>query len=125
VRIEAQQAPPAAEGMITGMSTSLRQKELIRGKILYYLKLIYPQTATLPLLQAELDYFGYPIPLEELSFHIAYLCEKGLIDLEEVRGPYSPRNISMVKITARGIDFLDGRLPNDEGIYLEPKARET
>jgi hypothetical protein len=110
--------------MFKGMSSSLRQKELIRGKMLYYLKLIYPQTATLPLLQAEMDYFGYPIPLEELSFHLAYLREKGLVELEGVRGPHSPRSINMVKITARGIDMLDGRLPADEGIYLEPGSAQ-
>jgi hypothetical protein len=100
---------------------SLRQKEMFRGKILYYLHLIYPQTATLPLLQAELDFFGYPAPLEEISFHVAYLQEKGLVSVESVRGPYSQRNINLVKITARGIDYFDGRLPPDEGIYLEPK----
>ena len=105
------------------MSTSLRQKELIRGKILYYLKLIYPHTATIPLFQAEMYYFGYPIPLEELSFHLAYLREKGFVEIEDVHGPHSLRSISMAKITARGIDLLDGRLPHDEGIYLEP-ARE-
>jgi hypothetical protein len=104
--------------------TSLRQKELIRGKMLFYLNLIYPQTATLPLLQAEMDYFGYPIPIEELSFHVAYLAEKGLVQVEGVRGPYSHRNTHRVKITARGIDYLDGRLPPDEGIWIEPKARE-
>src|ERR1700683_1185740 len=103
--------------------TSLRQKELVRGKMLFYLKLIYPQTATLHLLQAELDYFGYPIPLEELSFHVAYLAEKGLVQVENPRGPYVQRNMNRVKITAQGIDYLDGRLPADEGVYLEPKAR--
>jgi len=103
------------------MNMSLRQKELIRGKILYYLALIYPQPATLPLLQGELDFFGYPLPLEELSFHVAYLAEKGLVSLEGVRGPHSYRNISLVKITAKGIDYRDGRLPQDEGVYLEPR----
>jgi len=106
------------------MSTTLRHKELIRGKILFYLKLIYPQTATMQLLQAELDYFGYPIPSEDLSFHVAYLSEKGLVEVEGVRGPYSQRKVNLVKITAHGIDFLDGRLPADEGIYLEPRAGE-
>jgi hypothetical protein len=105
--------------------TSLRQKELVRGKMLFYLKLIYPQTATLHLLQAELDFFGYPIPLEELSFHVAYLAEKALVQVESARGPYVQRNMSRVKITAHGIDYLDGRLPPDEGVYLEPRARET
>ena len=102
------------------MSTTLRQQELIRGKILYYLALIYPQPATLPLLQSELDFFGYPLPLEELSFHVAYLTEKGLVSIEAVRGPHSYRSISLVKITAKGIDYHDGRLPQDQGIYLEP-----
>ncbi|MDE3178921.1 MAG: hypothetical protein KGM47_04595 [Acidobacteriota bacterium] len=102
------------------MTTSLRHKEIIRGKILYYLGLIYPQSATLPLLQGELDFLGFPTPIENLNFHVAYLAEKGLVSVEGVRGPHTQRNVSLVKITARGIDYCDGRLPADEGIYLEP-----
>jgi len=101
---------------------SPRSKELIRGKILDYLGLIYPQSAALALLQGELDFFGYPIPIDELSFHIAYLTEKGLVVVDRVRGPHMTRNISLVKITAKGIDYRDGRLPADEGIYLEPES---
>jgi hypothetical protein len=103
------------------MAATVRHKEIIRGKILYYLGLIYPQAATLPLLQGELDIFGYPVPVEELNFHIAYLTEKGLVAVELVRGPRSRREIPLVKITAQGIDYLDGRLPDDEGIYVEPR----
>jgi len=103
------------------MATNLRHKEIIRGKILYYLALIYPQAATLPLLQGELDIFGYPVPVEDLTFHVAYLAEKGLLSVENVRGPQARRPVSLVKITAKGIDFYDGRLPADEGIYLEPR----
>ena len=103
------------------MARSVRHKEIIRGKILYYLGLIYPQAATLPLLQGELDIFGYPVPLEELNFHIAYLSEKGLVAVERVRGPRSRAEIPLVKITAQGIDYYDGRLPADEGIYVEPQ----
>ena len=66
------------------------------------------------------DFFGYPIPLEELNFHVAYLSEKGLVSVEGVRGPHTHRNVSLVKITAKGIDYRDGRLPADDGIYLEP-----
>ncbi|MGH9325427.1 MAG: hypothetical protein ACRD2B_01860 [Terriglobia bacterium] len=102
------------------MTTSLRHGEIIRGKILYYLGLIYPQAATVPLLQGELDFFGYPIPLEELSFHVAYLAEKGLVVVEGVKGSQSYRTVSLIKITAKGIDYRDGRLPQDDGIYLEP-----
>jgi hypothetical protein len=102
------------------MVISLRHKEVIRGKILYYLALIYPRSATLPLLQGELDIFGYPVPLDELSFHVAYLTEKGLAKVEEVRGPVARKKIPLVKITTRGIDIYDGRAPSDEGVYLEP-----
>jgi hypothetical protein len=104
------------------MVTGLRHKEIIRGKILYYLSLIYPRAATLPLLQGELDIFGYPVPLDELNYHVAYLVEKGLAAVEEVRGPIPRRTIPLLKITARGIDYYDGRLPADSGIYLEPRT---
>jgi hypothetical protein len=103
------------------MAATIRHKEVIRGKILYYLGLIYPQPATLPLLQGELDIIGYPVPVEELNFHIAYLAEKGLVAVELVRGPRSRREIPLVKITAQGIDYFDGRLPADEGVYVEPR----
>ncbi|HEX5411751.1 MAG TPA: hypothetical protein VFZ27_07795 [Terriglobia bacterium] len=113
------------------MTSSVRQKEIVRGKILYYLKLIYPQPATLPLLQGELDIFGYPVPIDDLDFHVAYLAEKGLVNVDNVRGPvpsgtgrgpHARRYITLVKITAKGIDYFDGRLPKDEGVYLEPEG---
>jgi hypothetical protein len=103
------------------MTNNLRQEEVVRGKILYYLALIYPQPATLPLLQGELDIFGYPVTSEQVNYHVSYLAEKGLVSVECKRGPKSAREIELVKITARGIDYYDGRLPGDEGVYLEPK----
>jgi len=99
----------------------MRRKEIIRGKILYYLALIYPQPATLPLLQGELDVFGYPVLMDELNFHLAYLAEKGLVSLENQGGLQPRRKVTLVKITAKGIDYHDGRLPADEGVYVEPK----
>jgi hypothetical protein len=104
------------------MPHTVRRKEVIRGKIIYYLALIYPQNATLPLLQGELDIFGYPVPTEELNYHIAYLGEKGFVSVEKARGPSPHRPVMLVKITAKGIDYHDGRLPLDDGIYLEPPA---
>jgi len=102
------------------MMVSLRHKEIIRGKILNCLALMYPRPATLPLIQGELDIFGYPVPLDEVGFHVAYLAEKGFASVEEVRGPVPRKKIPLVKITARGIDYFDGRLPSDEGVYVEP-----
>ncbi|MBI1940597.1 MAG: hypothetical protein HYS33_03715 [Acidobacteria bacterium] len=103
------------------MDKTLRHKEIVRGKILYYLALIYPQAATLPLLQGELDLFGYAVVMDELNFHVAYLAEKGLVTYENVRPQNARRAVTLVKITAKGIDLYDGRLPAEEGIYLEPR----
>jgi hypothetical protein len=97
-----------------------RQKDLIRGKILYYLALVYPQAVTLPLLQGELDLFGYPVPMDDLRFHLAYLAEKGFVAIDNTASLQPRRKVELVKITAKGIDYQDGRLPADEGIYVEP-----
>jgi hypothetical protein len=98
-----------------------REKELVRGKILHYLALVYPQPVTLPLLQGELDLFGYPVLMDELNFHLAYLTEKGLVALEDAGSVQPRRKVALVKITAKGIDYYDGRLPAEEGVYVEPK----
>ena len=93
-----------------------RQKEVIRGKILYYLALMYPQSVTLPVLQGELDLFGYPILRDELNFHLAYLAEKGLVSVEDASLAEPRRKVTLIKITARGIDYHDGRLPAEYGM---------
>jgi len=103
------------------METTLRNKELIRGKILYYLTMIYPRSATPALLQGELDMFGYPIPMEDLRFHITYLIEKGLAEADTMRGPNPRRPVTMVKATTKGIDTYDGRVEPDAGVYFEPR----
>ena len=104
------------------------QKEAVRGKILYYLALIYPQAATLPLLQGALDLFGYPVPMDELELHLAYLGVRKLVSRNYYKPPQrgNPRpvplrKVAVMKITAKGIDYYDGRLPADPGIYVEPK----
>jgi hypothetical protein len=103
------------------MATSIRNKELIRGKILYYLTMIYPRSATLPLLQGELDLFGYPISMDDLQFQVTYLIEKELAEAESVRGPVPRRPVTLVKATTKGIDTYDGRVAADAGVYFEPQ----
>jgi hypothetical protein len=104
------------------MKNDIRHKELIRGKILFYLALVYPHSTSLPLLQGELDIFGYPVPMDDINFHVAYLAEKGFVSVEEVHGSNRRSPITLVTITAKGIDYHDGRLPADEGVYLEPQS---
>ena len=72
------------------MKNDIRHKELIRGKILFYLALVYPHSTSLPLLQGELDIFGYPVPMDDLNFHVAYLSEKGFVATELARRTEPP-----------------------------------
>lgn len=104
------------------MKMNNRRKEFLRGKILYYLGLVYPESTTLPMLQGELDIFGYPSPIEDITYNVAYLNEKGYVTVENARGPEGRGSIKLVRITARGIDYRDGRLPADDGVYMEPLA---
>lgn len=102
------------------MPGEMRGKQIIRGKILYYLKLIYPQSATLPLLQGELEIFGYPASIDDLEFDVAYLAERGLVAVEDLRPPAPGMQIKLARITLTGIDALAGRVPLDDGISVEP-----
>lgn len=104
------------------MKSDIHKKEIIRGKALYYLSLVYPHPTTLSMLQGELDIFGYAVPMDDMNFHVAYLAEKGLVAVEHRRGPGGRPGVTLVTITAQGIDYRDGRLPPDEGIYLEPQS---
>ena len=103
------------------MKADLRKKELIRGKILYYLSLVFPHPTSLAMLQGELDIFGFPVPMDEMEYHVAYLAGKGFVTMERGRGPSGRHEVMLATITAKGIDYHDGRLPADEGIYLEPR----
>ena len=104
------------------MRNDIRHKEMIRGKILFYLALVYPHSTSLPLLQGELDIFGYPVPMDDLVFHVAYLGEKGFVTVESVRASNRRIPVTLVTITAKGIDYYDGRLPVDDGVYLEQQS---
>jgi hypothetical protein len=106
------------------MTTSARHNEIVRGKILQYLGMIYPQPATPLLLQGELDLLGYSLSLDEINFQVTYLAEKELVSVGSGKGPRTLRSIPLIRITAKGIDYRDGRLPLDEGIYLEPTSRQ-
>jgi hypothetical protein len=43
------------------------------------------------------------------------------VSLDKFNRSHRVRRVRVVKITAKGIDYHDGRLPQDEGIYVEPK----
>ncbi len=82
----------------------------IRGAILKLLAHEHPGPIDAKVLQFLLDDLGYTIDEEELSSHVAYLQEKGCLKQEKRQS--SGAKITMVLITAQGLDVLDGFKPD-------------
>lgn len=97
------------------------RKTILRGKILHYLATIHPEAATLPLVHGRLHIFGLITSLEEVRLQIAYLSEKGFVVAERVKTHRGQREVNLVRITTKGMDYLDGLLPADPAISLGPR----
>lgn len=111
-----------ARGQKAQEAVDLIVRAAVRGKILCYLALIYPQSVTPWLLQGELDLWGYPVSIDDLRVHVAVLAEKEFVTVQSYNLPGArTKEAILVKITARGIDYYDGRLPADPAIYMKPK----
>lgn len=92
------------------MNSQSTLREVTRGEILRQLVEFYPSKVTRRTLLNLMDLANYPVLDEDLDFHLSYLADKGYLELElsdQVVG--KAREILMVRITTRGIDFLDQR----------------
>ena len=99
------------------MKTPMTTKEVERGEILRYLTEAYPGVATFRAIVNYLDSQSYSATNEDVGFHLAYLCQKGFVELE-----YHPKRagdellIRAAKITPAGIDLIDQRKAGDAGV---------
>ena len=50
--------------------------------------------------------------------HLCYLADKGYISVVDVRGDDIPGVESLVNLTAKGVDLIEGSIPGDVGIVL-------
>jgi len=85
----------------------------IRIAILELLKVDYPGTMDMRMLQFSLDNLGYPLTTGALRAHINYLEEKKYLRVEHRKG--LGFDISFAALTANGWDLLDGHL-HEKGI---------
>jgi DNA-binding PadR family transcriptional regulator len=87
-----------------------------RGYILSMCKTNYPYGCSKELIgQAAAD-MAFAFSPAEISGHIEYMREKGYVRVEELQSGRNVREI--VKITAKGIDLLNGHIPEDPGILI-------
>lgn len=78
----------------------------VRGAILKLLAHTHPAPLDMKELHFLLDDLNYTIREEELKSHLCYLKEKGFLKIEERRS--GGVAVEMVKITADGLNILDG-----------------
>ena len=90
-----------------------------RGLILRYLKQAGPRGATPAMLQKHLFEKSMPVFMETLNELLHYLRECGYVTWDEVREEeYGPAGIGCVKITAAGINCVEGRAKESDGVLL-------
>ena len=96
------------------------QKTILRGKVLRLLGDLYPagieETGMVGI------YYQYD-KVDDIICAAAYLCDKGLVRKTDTPHPYKKsQKITCYKITARGIDLLDGTVAAEAGIIVPREA---
>jgi hypothetical protein len=79
---------------------------MVRRHILTIAAKSYPLPVDSELLRATLATLGYPMDEHALEFYVSYLAEKECLKIEK----HGSFRITLISITARGIDAMDGRL---------------
>jgi DNA-binding PadR family transcriptional regulator len=83
----------------------------LRGLILDFLNRIYPrEIEELEIIAVFYQYYRDT----EIRQALAYLADKGYVDVKKVVIPYDKRRYrTLYKITPKGIDLLDGEIVDD------------
>lgn len=82
----------------------------IRELILISLSEHHPNSLDSVMLRRMIIRLGYPIMANDLTSYVAYLEEKELVKIDR-----HGSGILLVRITAKGLDVLDGRI-NEVGV---------
>ncbi len=61
---------------------------------------------------------GYPIADEALAFHLNYLSHAGYVETKQLRAARAGLELTAVRATAKAVDLVDGRIPDDPGVAL-------
>ncbi len=88
------------------MTMDAERHNLVREQILKVLAPEYPKPVDAVILRRCLANFGHPMDVHKLTGYLAYLQERGCVVVEEKKS----FAITLVRITSRGLDVIDGRI---------------
>ncbi|MCD9025763.1 hypothetical protein [Cohnella silvisoli] len=88
----------------------------VRGFILAILKLQYPSPASDRLISLTLNDSHLDSSIPQIRGQLHYLVDKGYVRTEE--GNELGIQRTMATLTAKGVDLLDGSIPDDPGIMV-------
>lgn len=93
-----------------------KQTNYLRGQLLKYLQTLFPEgIPEQVILHAYYDYNRQ----QDILRALAYLCEKEYVEKKEANHPYrEDAKVRWWKITAKGIDLLEGAIEKDAGVLL-------
>ncbi len=94
------------------------ESRIQRGQILKVLKVAYPGPASLELLEVTLNDRHCNASPASIKGYIEYLEEKGYVSADDERDDLLGVTRTLVKLSAKGIDLLEGNIPADPGVAL-------
>lgn len=94
------------------------ESRVIRGQILKILKVAYPGPASLELLEVTLNDRHCNTCTTAIKAHVEYMEEKGYVSAVDEKDDLLGVTRTLVKLTAKGIDLLEGNIPADPGVTL-------
>ena len=90
----------------------------IRHYILVILDKALPVGASDKLLSISLAGISLTVSDSELEIQLGYLKEKGYITYEKIKDRHSKISRKIARLTAKGIDLVEGNIDPDPGIGL-------
>lgn len=91
----------------------------IRGKILDFLKHVYPEGADDRSILSVFYQYHHAAAIEQ---SLEYLTDKGYVTRKDIPHPYRKlESIKLYKISPSGVDLLDG-LARDAGVSVVPEG---
>lgn len=94
------------------------EARIVRGQLMLILKVAYPGPASLELLEITLNDRKFPTSPAVLKGYLDYLVDKGYVKAWEEEDDMTGVNRTLSKLTASGIDLLEGSIPADPGVVF-------